>query len=156
MLYVPICDETNKLESIKLKRKVEIKGENVSMISPVWAQRPIGPLDRVLIGGAQPNYGWWAPVTCAYIKRWGSGHAVRGSPRCQAPHRHSRPDLGQSVESDGKLRVHHSSLSPPSHLRQPWPPEVASRVKEKVYPYLLSPVPNPQPIRSTEVYQQHL
>ena len=57
MLYVPICDETNKLESIRLKVKVEIKGENVRLISPVWAQRPTGPLIRALIGGAQPQYG---------------------------------------------------------------------------------------------------
>ena len=34
MLYVPIYDETNKLESIRLKVKVEIKGENVRLISP--------------------------------------------------------------------------------------------------------------------------
>ena len=33
MLYVPICDETNKLESIRLKVKVELKGENVRLIS---------------------------------------------------------------------------------------------------------------------------
>ena len=33
MLYVPICDETNKLESIRLKVKDEIKGENVRLIS---------------------------------------------------------------------------------------------------------------------------
>jgi hypothetical protein len=35
MLYVPICDGTNKVEKLKLKVYDEIKGENVRMISSV-------------------------------------------------------------------------------------------------------------------------
>ena len=66
MLYVSICDEINKLESIRLKVKVEIKGENVRLISlPFKPNGSNGPLTRALIGGAQPNHGWWAPVTRA-------------------------------------------------------------------------------------------
>jgi hypothetical protein len=38
MLYVLICDGTNKVKMIKLKVCDEIKGDNVGLISP-----PMGP-----------------------------------------------------------------------------------------------------------------
>ena len=73
MLYVLISDETSKVKSIWLKVKVEIKGENVSLISSVWAQRPTGPLDLRPDRGRPTQYGWGAPVALRYIKRWGAG-----------------------------------------------------------------------------------
>jgi hypothetical protein len=35
-----------------------------------WANGSVGLLIHVLIGGVQPIYGWRAPVTLCYIKRW--------------------------------------------------------------------------------------
>jgi hypothetical protein len=43
MLYVPICDGTNKVEKLKLKVYDEIKGGMLEW-SHQWAQRPTGPL----------------------------------------------------------------------------------------------------------------
>ena len=55
MLYVSICDETSK---VKDKRKDEIKGENVRMISNGAVQRLHRTHgQRALIVGAQP-YPW--------------------------------------------------------------------------------------------------
>lgn len=90
MFYVPICDEPNKLKSIKLKVKVEIKEENVMLISPVWAQRPTGPLSqRALIGGAQPIYRCRPLVATLYKVVGCRLHESRGLPCAAKPHLHS-------------------------------------------------------------------
>jgi hypothetical protein len=55
----------------KVKSKVEIKGENVRLISPEWAQRPTGPLWPAPWSGA-PNPLWLVgPCRQRYKERWG-------------------------------------------------------------------------------------
>jgi len=135
MLYVPICDETNKLESIRLKRKVEIKGENVSMISPVWAQRPTGPLICALIGGAQPHLVGGPLSPAPYIKRWGAGVRITKltvhplPPDTPYRSRVSARPTGSSITA---ATLHTPALSPPSPTASPWPPALARQAKEKV------------------------
>ena len=51
------------------------------------AHRALDP--RALIGGAQPQHGWWAPVTQRNIKRWGAGgtrYEVRREPATPPTH----------------------------------------------------------------------
>ena len=91
MLYVPICDETNKLESIRLKVKVEIKEENVRLISfrvgPTAHRAPDPRPDR-----GRPTKPWLvAPCDPRYINRggvWGTTYEVN---RCHNPHLQSLP-----------------------------------------------------------------
>jgi len=94
---------------------VEIKGENVRLISGPSRF----PMDRALIGGAQPIHGWWAPDALRYKKRSGARrHATLSSPcthltpqtlghpigfaqwRREAPLRHS-PTPPSSVSAGG-------------------------------------------------------
>jgi hypothetical protein len=86
MLYVLICDGTNKVKMIKIKVCDEIKGENVRLISP-----PMGPtahwaLDLRPDQGRPTLIGWRAPVTLRDIKRGGDRRlALRGSPPATHP-----------------------------------------------------------------------
>ena len=105
MLYVLICDGTNKVNGVKLKVCDEIKGENVRLISRQWAQRLIGPLiSRALIGGAQP-YMVGGPLSHYAIKeRWGPQAQKM---RFAASHNPTDKTLVRSTgcaASDGKLR----------------------------------------------------
>ena len=88
MLYVLICDGTNKVKRVTSKYKVKSiwwdQGENVRLISNLmglayWALGPHS--DR----GRPTHYGWQAPVTLHHIKRWVRRLAVRGSPRAVLP-----------------------------------------------------------------------
>jgi hypothetical protein len=40
---------------------------------PSWPNGQFGTLIRALIGGAQPNHGWWAPVAQRYKEEVGAG-----------------------------------------------------------------------------------
>ena len=71
MLYVLIRDETSKAQSIKLKVKVEIKGENVRLISWSWIPTDPDPLGCALIGGVRFYLWTVGPCDMCYIKRWG-------------------------------------------------------------------------------------
>jgi hypothetical protein len=105
MLYVPICDGTNKVEKLKLKVCDEIKRENVSLISSSVGPTAHWDLNHMPSSGA-PNPKWLAgPVTLRYIKRVGaagSRHEVRCQPH--TPHPHSLVRSTGSAASDGKLR----------------------------------------------------
>jgi hypothetical protein len=64
MLYVLICDGTNKVKMIKLKVCDEIKRENVRLISP-----PMGPTAHLALDlrpdrGHQTLTGWRALSQC--------------------------------------------------------------------------------------------
>src|SRR3954466_10611889 len=101
----------------KVKRKVEIKGENVRLISRTSPTTRTYPLNRALIGGAQPNSGWWAPVAALYKEVGGRTHTVRGSPFAAAP-TDIPSDLGFSVgrrEAPPPPPLPTSPPSPSSH-----------------------------------------
>ena len=104
MLYVSICDETSK---VKGKSKVEIKGENVRLISNRWTQRSTRPMIYALIGGVKPvrvvgpyrtGYKREVGATRARTPRQSRGHPTstyrsrRAGKRREAPPPcHSRP-----------------------------------------------------------------
>jgi hypothetical protein len=56
----------------------------VDLRGPAQRLGPHSPLDRALIGGAQPLHGWWAPDALCYIKKGvgaaGSCDEVRCAP----------------------------------------------------------------------------
>ena len=83
MLYVSISDETSK---VKGKRKDEIMGENVGMISNGVTQRSHRTHGlRALIGGAQP-YPWLVGPCGSAIKTGGGrGHELQGLPLPSTP-----------------------------------------------------------------------
>ena len=115
MLYVSISDETSK---VKGKRKYEIMGENVGMISNGAGQRPHHTNGQcVLIGGAQP-YPWLVGPCGSAIKiGWGPGHSIRGS-TCRTPHPIHPSDLGFSARPREAPPPPHSPPSPP-HSHSP-------------------------------------
>ena len=53
-------------------------------LSPIWPLGQIGPWSRALIGGAQPFYGWWAPVALRY-KEGTPRLDIQGSPPQPSP-----------------------------------------------------------------------
>ena len=73
-------------------------------LPPVRPNGLFGPCSRALIGDAQPYMVGGPPSHSAIKERWGSGLAVRGSPRRQSPHRHPNPNpiLRRGAASDGK------------------------------------------------------
>jgi len=60
--------------NLQLSRTSSIRP--VRLIFTNLAQRPIGPLIRVLIRGAQPFHGWWPPVAQRH-KNGGGGRGTR-------------------------------------------------------------------------------
>jgi hypothetical protein len=51
---------------------------------PSWPNGQFGPLTLALIGGVQPNYGWWAPIAQRYKEEgggWGAEYEVHRSRR---------------------------------------------------------------------------
>jgi hypothetical protein len=110
MLYVPICDGTNKVEKLKLKVCDEIKGRMNDLIS--GPNGPLGPLVSRPDRGRPTLYGWWAPVTLRYIKEvgaTGSRHEVRRQPQPPPPTYIPSP-IYRERRSDGKLRRRRHSL----------------------------------------------
>ena len=105
MLYVSICDEMSK---VKGKSKVEIKGENVGLISTrVSPTARTGPMINALIGGVKlvrvvgpcrTGYKREVGATRARTPRQSRGHPTStyrsrnaGQRREAPPPRHSRP-----------------------------------------------------------------
>ena len=93
------------------------------LISTVWAQRTKRALTRVLIGGAQPVEGWWAPVAQHTYKkkRWGSGaHSPKFVALCPINRNPSRSgDMLKRREAPPvpataprHLRLHHATPPP--------------------------------------------
>jgi hypothetical protein len=68
MLYVLICDGTNKVKTIKLKVCDEIKGENVGLISPPMDPTAHWALDLRPDRGRPTLTGWQAPVTLPHLR----------------------------------------------------------------------------------------
>ena len=96
MLYSLICDGTTKEKSLlkyKVKVKSEIKGENVGLISFLIG-RPIRPLIRALIRGAQPLMVGGPPLHSAKIKKGVRGRGTQHKVRRAAytlTHRNPKP-----------------------------------------------------------------
>jgi hypothetical protein len=92
MLYVLICDGTNKVKTIKLKVCDEIKGENVGLISPPMDPTAHWALDLRPDRGRPTLTGWQAPVTLRDIKRGGDRRLVlRGSSPVRASTENPNP-----------------------------------------------------------------
>ena len=63
LIYDGMGAQFSVMSQIKFKIEFEIKGENVGLISTRVVLNRLGLApQRALIGGAQPNRGWWAPV----------------------------------------------------------------------------------------------
>ena len=128
MFYILICDEMSKVKSIKLKVKVEIKGENVRLISsgrtPTGRSVPLtaswsGMPNRTKVGG---------PLWPALHKGWGPvAHASRGSPvrhhPTNIPYRSWVSAVLTGSTTDATAHCHH-------RRRPPWPAVRARRPQQ--------------------------
>jgi hypothetical protein len=74
------------------------------------------PLDRALIGGAQPLHGWWAPDALRYIKGVGAAGSRNEVRRAPKPHStNPRPsDRLAQWRREAPPRRHLSTAVPPS------------------------------------------
>jgi hypothetical protein len=66
---------------VRKLKQLRVYDDVVGLISPPWAQQPIGPLTRVRIGDAQPVRRLVGPLSRSTIRGSG-GHRLneRGSP----------------------------------------------------------------------------
>jgi hypothetical protein len=99
MLYTQIHDETRKSKSKRIVQG-EIKGETVrlDLPGPSDPNGPDGPPHPcALIGGAQLNPSWWAPVAPRYKKEVGASGTRHEVHRPPPPHPQSTlADLSQA------------------------------------------------------------
>jgi hypothetical protein len=65
-----------EISILSLSHKVRLRGRMLGWSPPSWPNGQFGPLNRALIGGAQPNHGWWPPIAQRY-KEEGGGRGTR-------------------------------------------------------------------------------
>jgi len=152
MLNTLICDGVSWQSE---KAQMRSRGRMLDWSQTQTNDWGLFPLDRALIGGAQPIHGWWAPDALRYKNRSGGRRYTNLSSSCSPP---TRQTLGHPIglrSGVGKLHcansilhrrrravpleARRSSWSTSSHHQHPrhGPLRICSRRQRRSKPYTL-------------------